>query len=86
MQPYPKPANDDSAPDLDEDLLVGAKAIAAHLGWTERRVFHVAEKAEFPIHKIEGFGICTRKSTLLKFFDQLDAPFLNPVEGQVDQG
>lgn len=87
MQPNPKPANDDSEPDeLGKDLLIGAKAIGAELGWSERKVYHMSEEPSFPIHTVKGIGVCARKSTLREFFDQLDAQCLNPVEGQDDQG
>lgn len=82
-------ANDDSD-DLGGDLLEGAAAIAEFMNWPEgkkgeRRVYHCAEKGALPIHKVEGFGICARKSALRSFFAALDAPFLTRVDEQPEQ-
>ena len=66
-----------TAPQLTDDLLQGAKAIAEYMGqgWTERKVFNAFEQRSLPIHKVPGLGITARKSTLMAFFDNLDAPF-----------
>ncbi len=49
------------------DLLTGVKAIAAHLGWTERQVLHQHEKGLIPTFK-QGRLVCARRSTLAKHF------------------
>lgn len=68
---------------LADDLLEGADAIAAYLGWTPRRVYHVAEKRGLPIHKVTGIGLVARKSALRATFEQLDAPFLTTANGNL---
>ncbi len=72
---------------LADDLLVGAEAIAKELNWltpegqwNRRRVYHVAEKGEVPIHRVKGLGICARRSTLKAFFDRLDRAFLDDLD------
>lgn len=63
---------------LADDLLVGAAAIAEALGWRSangewncRRVYHVASKGTLPIRRVEGLGLCARKSALERFFREL---------------
>lgn len=68
---------------LADDLLEGADAIAAFLGWKPRRVYHVAEKGCLPIHKVVGLGLVARKSTLRAAFEQLDAPYLTTANGNL---
>ncbi len=75
------PDHDDKA--LGDDLLIGAEAIAREMNWktpngkwNRRRVYHLAEKGNLPIHHVEGLGICSRKSALARFFDVLDRPAL----------
>lgn len=67
---------------LADDLLEGAPAIAAFLGWKPRQVYNACEKGHLPIHKVPGIGITARKSALLAFFDHLDAPFIDIDSGQ----
>ena len=64
---------------LADDLLVGAAAIAEALGWRSangewncRRVYHVAAKRTLPIRRVEGLGLCARKSALERFFRELE--------------
>ena len=64
---------------LADDLLVGAAAIAEALGWrsargewNRRRVYHVASKGTLPICRVEGLGLCARKSALERFFRELE--------------
>lgn len=77
-------AVNDPGEDLSDDLLVGARAIADWFGWAgktgERRVYNMAEKRQAPIHRIGGLGLCARKSSLRRFFGNLDAPFLQPID------
>jgi hypothetical protein len=70
---------DADAARLGDDLLIGADAIARELGWKtadgkwhRRRVYHVAEHGKLPIHKVDGLGLCARKSALRSFFMGLD--------------
>jgi len=49
--------------DLAADLLTGASAIAAHLGWEVRRVYYVADKKYLPIRQI-GKLLTARKTEL----------------------
>lgn len=74
--------NDQSHPDLADDLIVGAENIALFFGWKTkdgkpncRRVYHLAEKKRLPIHKLDGLGLVARRSALRGHFDQLDEPF-----------
>lgn len=69
---------------LGDDLLIGAEAIAEELDWktadgrwNRRRVYHLAEHGEAPIHRVKGIGICARRSALRAYFEKLDAPFLS---------
>ena len=69
---------------LGDDLLVGALAIAKELNWktqdgtwNRRRVYHLADQGEVPIHRVKGLGMCARRSALRQFFMALDEPFLN---------
>lgn len=69
---------------LGDDLLIGAEAIAKELNWqtsegrwNRRRVYHLADKGRLPIHRVDGLGICARRSALKTFFEQLDQPFID---------
>jgi hypothetical protein len=59
--------------ELSKDLLSGAAAIAAYLGWTERRVRYVAEKKQLPVFWI-GRRMMARKTTLNAHFERLENP------------
>jgi len=51
--------------DLDEDLLFGAKEIAAYLGTSERRIYYLVERRSgAPIRKRPGIGMYALKSEL----------------------
>lgn len=53
---------------LQDDLIVGAQAIAAFLGLTRRQVYAMNE-GKHPAVKYEtGLGVCARKSVLIKTF------------------
>ncbi len=72
---------------LADDLLIGAEAIARELDWkandgqwNRRRVYHLADQGQVPIHRVKGLGICARRSALRAFFSSLDEPFLARVE------
>jgi hypothetical protein len=45
------------------DILRGAEAIACHLGFPRRLVYHLAANDNLPIFKL-GATICARKTTL----------------------
>ncbi|MEO4000334.1 DNA-binding protein [Mesorhizobium sp. CAU 1732] len=53
-------ANNDN---LSVDILRGADAIAAHLGFPRRAVYHAVSKGNLPHFRI-GETVCARKSTL----------------------
>ena len=48
---------------LSDDLLTGAPAIAAYLGWNTRRVYHAVRMKYLPIKRIGG-TLIARKSEL----------------------
>ncbi len=54
------------------DLLSGAEAIAAYLGWSVRSTFYACEKGHIPAFKI-GVKWCARKSTLKAHIDDLES-------------
>jgi hypothetical protein len=57
--------------DLADDLLTGADAIAAFLGWNKRVTFYACEKQHIPAFKV-GKKWCARKSSLKQFFAKLE--------------
>ena len=68
---------------LAGDILIGAEQIALFLGFVKngkpnsRRVYHLAECGQLPLHKVEGLGLVARRSSLLAHFEKLDAKFLD---------
>jgi hypothetical protein len=54
---------ENASPSLAGDLLTGASAIAAYLGWPERRVYYFAEKKHLPIGRV-GSMLVARRSQL----------------------
>jgi hypothetical protein len=58
---------------LADDLLDGIAAIAAFLGWTERRTYYAAEHRNIPVFKMGERKWCARKSTLRRYVDELEA-------------
>jgi hypothetical protein len=48
---------------LSDDLLTGAKAIAAYIGWPLRQTFFAIEQGHIPTSKV-GAKIIARKSEL----------------------
>ena len=65
-------ANDD----LSKDLLRGARQIAEFLYGDpkyRRRVFYLAQSGRLPVFRMGTAGICARKSTLLKFFEDQES-------------
>jgi excisionase family DNA binding protein len=49
---------------LADDLLDGVPAIAAFTGWSQRQIYHLAEKGKLPLFKVGERKWCARKSTL----------------------
>jgi len=77
---------------IADDLLDGADAIAAFLGWTRRRVYYEANKSRiqktgFPIFRI-GAQVCARKTTLIGWLEALEteATAEPPSSKRVDGG
>jgi hypothetical protein len=72
---------------FQDDLLVGAKAIAEALNWKNakgtwntRRVYHLAGNGKFPFHKVPGLGLVCRKTTLDSYIRLLDEQFLRSLD------
>ncbi|QAY95110.1 hypothetical protein CWB41_04680 [Methylovirgula ligni] len=65
-----QPANDDVP--LAEDILRGAAAIAEHMGFERRVIYHLASKGALPVFRM-GDIVCARKSTLLAWVKQQEA-------------
>jgi hypothetical protein len=57
---------------LADDLLDGAAAIAEFTGWSERRVFYLAETKQLPCFKV-GSKWCARRSTLREYIEKLES-------------
>ncbi|MDH2091130.1 DNA-binding protein [Rhizobium pusense] len=55
----------------EPDLLYGAPAIAAHMGLTQRTVYHLHECGEFPTFKIGG-KVCARRSTINNWLAEIE--------------
>ena len=53
------------------DFLYGAKSIAAHLGMTEKAVYHLIEEGRLPVFKI-GRRVAARRSRLQQHFEKLE--------------
>ena len=57
--------------DLADDLIEGADAIGAYIGWKPRRVYYAAERKLIPIFRL-GDRLCARKSTLKRHVEELE--------------
>lgn len=57
---------------LADDLLKGAKAIAAFCGLTSRQVYWLAETKELPVFRM-GSALCARKTKLIEWVEQQEA-------------
>lgn len=63
---------------LNDDILRGAEAIQAFLGFEKRsQVYHYASKGEIPVFRM-GRVLCARKSTLLRFIEQRESEAAKP--------
>ena len=60
-------ANDNKSP--DGDLLLGVKAIGAHLGTTPRQTYRLIYETDLPTFKLGGMQ-AARKTTLAKYWAQ----------------
>jgi hypothetical protein len=58
-----------TAEDLADDLLTGAAAIGAFLGWPRRRVYYAAERHYLPIRRIGDRLLVARRSELAAAID-----------------
>lgn len=58
---------------LNDDLLVGIKAIANHLGRPEREIYYLAEKKMLPLFRWGEKKWAGKKSTLARHFEKLEA-------------
>lgn len=74
---------------LRDDLLIGADAIARELNWltpsgdlNRRRVYHVAQHGDLPIHHVKGLGVCARRSAIRNFFEKLDQQRLDKLDSE----
>ncbi len=59
-------------PDLSDDLLVGANAIAEFMfgdPHKRRQVYHLAQTGQLPIFKLSA-NLCARKSRLLDWIEE----------------
>lgn len=56
---------------LGDDLMIGARVIAAFLGVHERKIFYWADAGLIPLFKI-GSQWAGRKSTLTRHFAKLE--------------
>ncbi len=77
MTTRPAGANGEALPSLSEDLLHGAKAIAAFIyGEADdknvRRIYHAADKLGMPTFNM-GSTICARRSTILRWIAAQEA-------------
>lgn len=59
-------------PTLSDDLLDGAHEIAAFLGITSRRVYHLAQSRRLPVFRM-GAKLCARKSRLIQHIEEQEA-------------
>ena len=54
--------------ELSDDLLEGADAIGAFMGWPPRRVYYMAERGRWPIFR-NGATLTARKTTLRRHIE-----------------
>ena len=57
---------------LADDMIVGALAIADHLGLTRRQIYAHVERGHLPAFRI-GALLCVRKSTLERWIESQEA-------------
>jgi hypothetical protein len=56
-------------PDISQDLIFGADAIADFLGIERRQVYHAHQMEHLPIFRI-GSTLCCRKSTIANWITE----------------
>jgi excisionase family DNA binding protein len=65
------------------DLLSGAEAIAAYVGVTPRRIYHLAETGRLPVFRI-GSTLCARRSTLRRWIEDMERAAINDTSHPAD--
>ena len=63
---------DHSNDNLAADILRGADAIAKHLGFPRRAIYHLVSKGGLPSFRL-GETVCARKSTLTRWIQEQEA-------------
>lgn len=63
---------DHSNDNLAADILRGADAIAKHLGFPRRAIYHLVSKGGLPTFRL-GETVCARKSTLTRWIQVQEA-------------
>jgi excisionase family DNA binding protein len=58
--------------ELKDDILRGADAIAAYLGFPRRAIYHAVSKGHLPHFRI-GEIVCARRSTLTRWIAEQEA-------------
>lgn len=66
------PTNNPADGNLAADILRGADAIAAHLGFPRRAIYHLVAKGRLPHFRL-GDTVCARRSTLARWIEQQEA-------------
>lgn len=66
------------------DLLTGAEAIAAFMRVKPRRVYHLAETQRLPVFRL-GTTLCARRSTLLRWIEDMERAAMTNVDQPVDK-
>jgi len=70
MEQIVENANDNHL--LAADILKGAAAIGAYLGFDRRSIYHLVDKNTLPHFRL-GETVCARKSTLTKWISEQEA-------------
>jgi hypothetical protein len=68
-----------TAPTIADDMLEGAEAIAAFLGFKRRQVFHIVKEGRLPVFHL-GNKIFARKSTLVAHLAALEVTGFDSAE------
>ncbi len=66
------------------DLLTGAEAIAAFMRVKPRRVYHLAETQRLPVFRL-GTTLCARRSTLLRWIEEMERAAITNVGQPMDK-
>ncbi len=65
------PTRDHSSSKIGDDLITGAPAIAAELGWSDSKTYHSLQDGKIPCFKL-GTTWYARRSSLRRHFDELE--------------